>query len=116
MHHVALRATDVESTVTFYKSMLGLAEVRSARPRSVWLGLADDAVLMIEARATGEPAIPAGSLELISFRVTEVRKAEIRDAARARGCFDGETPHTVYLRDPDGRRIGVSTHPLANER
>jgi catechol 2,3-dioxygenase-like lactoylglutathione lyase family enzyme len=112
IHHVALRARDVEATASFYRAVLGLAEVRAGSPESVWLGLADDAVLMVEALSPGEPTIPDGSMELLAFRVGEEEKRAVRDTARARGCFDGETEHTVYLRDPDGRRIGVSTHPL----
>jgi catechol 2,3-dioxygenase len=112
LHHLALRARDVETTVAFYREVLGLAEVQSARPRSVWLGLAGGAVLMVEARNEAEPQVPDGSLELFAFRVDDARKHEIRALAVERGCFDGETGHTVYLRDPDGRRVGVSTHPL----
>ena len=112
IHHLALRTHDVERLAGFYTDLLGLQEVRSSRPRSVWLGLADGAVLMVEARDEGEPAVPAGSLELFAFRVTAVRKRAIRAAAKVRGCFDGETESTVYLRDPDGRRVGASTHPL----
>ena len=116
LHHLALRASDLEKTVAFYSKVLGLAEVRAERPRSVWLGFADGSVLMIEARGPAEPAIPAGSLELIAFRVAEGEKAAIRAMAMNIGCFDGETPHTVYLRDPDGRRVGLSTFPLPSER
>ena len=67
---------------------------------------------MVEARDEVEPAVAAGSLELFAFRVDDERKSEIRALAMKRGCFDGETAHTVYVRDPDGRRVGVSTHPL----
>jgi len=112
LHHAALRARDVEATTAFYARMLDLIEVRAERPRSVWLGLGDGSVLMIERREAGEPAIPAGSLELIAFRVDEASKASIRKRAIEDGSFDGETAHTVYLRDPDGRRVGVSTFPL----
>jgi hypothetical protein len=91
---------------------LGLEIVRDTRPKSVWLGLADGAVMMIEARRGQEPPIPPGSMELVAFRVTAAEKDRVRDLTRARGCFDGETAHTVYFRDPDGRRVGVSTHPL----
>jgi catechol 2,3-dioxygenase-like lactoylglutathione lyase family enzyme len=113
LHHLALRAADVEATVSFYKQLLGLGELRSERPRSVWLGLGDGAILMVEARSTGEPAISPGSLELAAFRVDDERKGAIRAFALERGCFDGETAYTVYLRDPDGRRVGVSTYPLS---
>jgi catechol 2,3-dioxygenase-like lactoylglutathione lyase family enzyme len=112
LHHLALRAADVEVTVAFYAAVLGLCEVRSERPRAVWLGLAPGSVLMVEARAPAEPAVPGGSRELFAFRVDEARKHAIRALAVEHGCFDGETPYTVYLRDPDGRRVGVSTYPL----
>jgi len=111
-HHVALRAADVDETTEFYARVLGLAVVRDARPRSVWLAAGDRAVLMIEARQPGEPAIPAGSMELFVLAVTAERKAAVRALATNGGFFDGETEHTVYLRDPDGRRVGVSTFEL----
>ena len=112
IHHIALRARDLDETIAFYTGVLWLREVHAARPRSVWLALADGSVVMVEARSADEPAIPAGSLELVAFRVSAERKAEIRSVALSRACFDGETEHTVYLRDPDGRRLGVSTYPL----
>lgn len=115
IHHLALRAHDLEATTAFYVDLLGLEEVRAERPRAVWLGLADGGVLMVEARGGEEPPVPAGSMDLCAFRVTDARRRSIREAARLRGCFDGETAYTVYLRDPDGRRVGVSTHPLTSE-
>ena len=116
IHHLALRAQDVEVTTAFYVELLGLEEVRAERPRAVWLGLADGGVLMVEAQGGKEPRVPAGSMDLFAFRVTDAERRSIREAARLRGCLDGETAHTVYLRDPDGRRVGVSTHPLTSKR
>jgi catechol 2,3-dioxygenase-like lactoylglutathione lyase family enzyme len=116
VHQLAIRTQDVEATAAFYKDVLGLVELRPRRTDSVWLAVAGNAVLMVERRADGEPAIPAGSMDLVAFRVSDARKNEIRDLVRARGCYDGETDHTVYFRDPDGRRVGVSTHPLAGQR
>jgi catechol 2,3-dioxygenase-like lactoylglutathione lyase family enzyme len=116
IHHLALRARDVEVTARFYTELLGLEEVRAERPRTVWLGLAEGGVLMVEATSDGEPRVPVGSMDLFAFRVTDAERRTIREASRARGCFDGETTHTVYLRDPDGRRVAVSTHPLTSAR
>jgi catechol 2,3-dioxygenase-like lactoylglutathione lyase family enzyme len=112
IHHLALRAGSVDVTAAFYREVFGLAVVRDERPRSLWLGLADGSVLMIEARCAGEPGIPLASCELFALRVFSARKEAIKTLARARGCFDGETEHTVYLRDPDGRRVAASTYPL----
>ncbi len=111
LHHLALRTDDVDALVGFYRSMLGLSEVRDTRPRSVWLALGGGAVLMIERREAGETA-RSRDLELFVLDVTEEEKAAVRERAVTASAYDGETAYTVYVRDPDGRRLGVSTYPL----
>jgi catechol 2,3-dioxygenase-like lactoylglutathione lyase family enzyme len=112
LHHLALRSADVDRTVAFYRDLFGFSPARDERPRSQWLRLGGGAVLMVETRKPDEPAHATGALELIAFGVSAEKKEEIRRVALDRGCYDGETPHTVYLRDPDGRRVGASTYPL----
>ena len=112
LHHLALRTSDVSTLAAFYTQMLGLEVVRESSPRSVWLGLGEGAVLMIEARDAGEVPAATGSMELVAFRVDDDAKAAVRRRAAERGCADGETEFTVYFRDPDGRRVGVSTYDL----
>ena len=107
VHHIALRSDDVEGLVAFYRDMLGLQERQDARPRAVWLGLGPEAVLMIEAREPGEPAPDPTSLELVCLAATAEERDALRRRAETDGCF-----HTVYLRDPEGRRIALSTYPL----
>jgi catechol 2,3-dioxygenase-like lactoylglutathione lyase family enzyme len=107
IHHLALRTRDVDRLLAFYQQWFGLAVVRDMRPRSVWLGLGAG-VLMIELADEKEPAIALGSLELVAFRVT----VEERQALRARVPLEAETEHTLYFRDPDGRRVAVSSYPL----
>ncbi|MFO0647097.1 MAG: VOC family protein [Polyangiales bacterium] len=112
LHHVALRTRDVAALTHFYRSLLGLTIVREQAGYSVWLSLGD-AVLMIERRADGEPEIPAGSMELTAFSVTSEGRDRVREWLRARGvAIESETAFTTYFRDPDGRRVGVSTYAL----
>lgn len=113
LHHLAFRTHDLAALAAFYRGMLGLEIVRDASPHALWLGLGGEAVLMIEARADGEPGVPAATMELVALRVSVAQKDEVAHLARERGCFDGETAFTVYFRDPDGRRVGVSTYDLA---
>lgn len=108
-----MRSTDVTALAAFYQDVLSMKVVRDTLPRSLWLGMGGSAVLMIEAREGGEPAPAVGSMELIAFRVDEAAKAAVRRKAVESGCFDGETDFTVYLRDPEGRRVAVSTYDLA---
>ncbi len=109
IHHLALRTRDVDGLLAFYRAWFRLDIVRDARPRAVWLGLGEG-VLMIELATASEPSVPRGSLELVAFRVT----VEERQALRIKlgSALEAETEHTLYFRDPDGRRVGVSSYPI----
>jgi catechol 2,3-dioxygenase-like lactoylglutathione lyase family enzyme len=108
LHHLALRTHDVERLLAFYREWFGFEIARDLRPRSVWLAIGQG-VLMIE-RADDEPMIPAGSLELIAFRVSLEQREQMR--VRLGGALEAATEHTLYFRDPDGRRVGASSYPL----
>jgi catechol 2,3-dioxygenase-like lactoylglutathione lyase family enzyme len=109
IHHIALRARDTSRTERFYVSVLGL-EVRRRDPErgSVWLR-AGDVVLMIERMEAGEPAPADGSMDLVAFAVND-REAWRARLAEAGVSVEAETPNTLYFRDPDGRRVGVSVY------
>lgn len=112
LHHLALRTTQVDRLLAFYVEWLGLPIVRDERPRSVWLGIAPGAVLMIEHADARDPAIPRGTRELVAFAVDVSERLALRTRLVAADLLEGETAHTLYFRDPDGRRLGVSTYPL----
>jgi catechol 2,3-dioxygenase-like lactoylglutathione lyase family enzyme len=110
IHHVALRTQDVERLRAFYEDVLGLRVLRRDEARgSVWLD-ADGAVVMIERAEAGEPRVPGGSMELVAFAVEDKEAWRVRLGA---GAVEAETGHTLYFRDPDGRRVAVSDYPLA---
>lgn len=109
LHHLAFRTAHVAQLSAFYEAWLGLVRVRESE-RSVWLGLAG-AVLMIERAEPGEPAPQAGSLELFAVRFTAEERAALRARLVEAGMLEAETPHTVYFRDPDGRRVAASSAP-----
>jgi catechol 2,3-dioxygenase-like lactoylglutathione lyase family enzyme len=113
LHHLALRTRDVEPLEAFYAGVLGLDCVRRDGTRSVWLAIGD-AVLMIERADDAEPAPDPRSMELVALAARDVAE---RDAIEARlrerdVAIEARTAHTIYFRDPDGRRVGVSTYPL----
>lgn len=111
IHHLALRTDDVDALARFYVEVFELSILRNERPRAIWLQL-ERGVMMIERREPNEPPIPAASLELVAFAADEAFRDAVEERARERGCDDGATEHTRYLRDPDGRRVAVSTYPL----
>lgn len=117
LHHLALRTPDVVRTAAFYRDVMGLPErtrplLEGGAPCSVWLD-AGAVVLMIELAAPGEPAPAPGSLELVAFAIGAGERGGWRERFAAAGvAIEAETAHTLYVRDPDGRRVGVSSYPF----
>jgi len=106
IHHVALRTLDLPALERFYRDVLGFTEERRDDTRgSVWLE-AGGAVLMLERADAREPTVPPGSMELVAFAVDD------KEAWRSRVEVEAETAHTLYFRDPDGRRLAVSSYPF----
>jgi glyoxylase I family protein len=109
IHHIALRTRDPDATERFYVSVLGLEIVaRHAARGSVWLD-ANGAIVMVERADGSEPSVPEGTRDLLAFAVDDL-PAWRRRFAEAGVAVEGETPHTLYVRDPDGRRVGVSAY------
>lgn len=119
LHHLALGARDIERVAAFYRDLLGLREAsRHHEPggelRSIWLDLGGP-VLMIE--QTEEPArrvqgVGAGPFLLaMSANVRERDELE-RSLTNAGVPIDSRTAHTIYLRDPEGNRVAISSYPL----
>lgn len=112
VHHLALRTRNVDALCAFYRTWLGSEIVRDARPRSVWLLLAPGSVLMLEQAELHEPVPDPRSLELMAFAVTAEERVRLRARLVAKGLLEAETEHTLYVRDPEGRRLGFSSYPL----
>jgi catechol 2,3-dioxygenase-like lactoylglutathione lyase family enzyme len=103
-----MRTPDLPRLERFYAGTLGLPVVRRDDGRgSVWLD-AGGTVLMLERATREEPSVPAGTRELVAFAVDD------KEAWRARLVVEDETAHTLYFRDPDGRRIAVSDVALSS--
>jgi catechol 2,3-dioxygenase-like lactoylglutathione lyase family enzyme len=109
IHHLALRTRDVPRLESFYVRVCDFKiRQRDDARGSVWLDLRS-AVLMIEPAEEGEPPVPAGSKELMAFAIDDVEAWRKRLAALGI-IIEAETQHTLYFRDPDGRRIAVSAY------
>lgn len=111
IHHIALRTDDVAALARFYVDVFEMKVLRDQHPQTIWLEL-DRGALMIERRGPDEPSVAEGSLELLAFVADETHRDAVAERACARGCDDGATEHTRYLRDPDGRRVAVSSYPF----
>ncbi len=111
IHHVALRTGDLPRLEAFYAGVLGLAVTRRDGARSVWLA-AGDAVVMLERAEPGEPGVAAGGMEMVAFAIPSAERAQYTQRLADAGIsVESETAFTLYVRDPDGRRVGLSHYP-----
>ena len=111
LHHLAFRAANVTATVAFYRDVLGLKVVKSDE-RSTWLA-ASAVVVMVEPRGADEPSRNA-DLDLVAFAIGQEERRLWPTRIRSMGLtIEAETEATIYLRDPDGRRVGLSAYDFA---
>jgi glyoxylase I family protein len=117
IHHLALRVADLERSSTFYSDLLGLPVRRRLEDecglRAVWLD-AGPVVLMLERELRGG-GDASGSGHLLALAVTDLEAWSERLRAAGVAVVD-RTEHTLYFRDPDGHRVGVSAFPLSAAR
>ena len=110
IHHVAFRTKDLPRLLAFYTELLGFSVSRST-DSGVWLD-AGGAIVMLERASAEEPDVPPGSMEIVVFAMAPTERTSFVDGLAARGvAVEGETAFSIYFRDPDGRRLGLSHFP-----
>lgn len=114
LHHVALKARDPDALARFYREVVGLPEQTRHRDerglRSVWLEL-EPGILMIErAEQTGPAPLfdedPPG-LHLLALRIRPDEAKSWREQVRVLR----ESAYTLYVTDPEGNRLALSSWP-----
>ena len=123
-HHLAIQVKDLGRAEAFYIEVLGLKLVRRwpyedgrAGERSLWLSVgAGEEFLALESCDAERPPAPFrdphGGLHLLALRI----RASERAAWEAKlASLQIEIVHrtrwTLYLRDPEGNRLGLSHFP-----
>ena len=111
IHHIAFRTQHLTRLAEFYSSVFSLSTERVQEGRSVWL-LSGETRIMLEQKAPHEPDPNPGSMDLVTFRISAAERHEFEARLAARGiALEGQTAYSLYFRDPDGRRVGVSHYP-----
>jgi len=117
VHHLAILVRDLPRVEAFYSELLGLPVVRRDGERSVWLDLGRDAFLALERAPSPSPAAPDGTpgLHLVALRIGRAERAawEARFQEAGVGVYR-RTGFTIYVRDPEGNRVGLSHWPDAS--
>ena len=122
-HHLAIQVRDLAAAERFYVETLGLKVAkrwpREGGPgeRSVWLSVgAGEEFLALELCDAERPPTPFrdphGGLHLLSLRILASDRAEWEQKLAALGIeIVHRTRWTLYLRDPEGNRLGLSHYP-----
>jgi glyoxylase I family protein len=119
-HHLAIQVLHLESCAAFYREVLGLPELkRHRRPdgsvRSIWLQVGEGFLALEEVDQAPEETPfrhPRPGLHLIALRISKKEREAMCAELASRGVpLEHQTQWTVYVRDPEGNRVGLSHHP-----
>jgi glyoxylase I family protein len=121
-HHLAVQCADLEACERFYREVLGLTVLHrwprdEGGDRSVWLSLGADGEFLALERAAEAPAPQPwrdgkAGLHLISLRIRVAERGAWEARLEAAGVpVIHRTRWTLFFRDPEGNRIGLSHHP-----
>ena len=126
MHHLAIQVRDLARVEPFYRDVLGLPVVKrwpaadGSGERSIWVDTGDGAFLALEVLATGSTAgddltgARAGQpgLHLVALRIAASERAAWEQRLAAAGVpIYQRTAFTLYVQDPEGNRVGLSSYP-----
>lgn len=122
VHHIALLVRDLAASEYFYGQVLGLPVLRrwpnhdERTERSIWFDLGQGAFLAVEVnplphQETPEPSPPSG-WHLLALSIARCEREAWRERL-LRACYPctEESPYTLYCRDPEGNRVGLSHWP-----
>jgi glyoxylase I family protein len=120
VHHLAIKVCDLVRAESFYTQILGLPVLRrwpaqaGDGDRSLWLDLGAGAFLALERGRHGcAPLAEEDSgLHLLALRIDRTERQAWIDRLAAAGVTPyRQTDFTIYFKDPEGNRIGLSHWP-----
>jgi len=130
-HHLAIQVRDLPRAERFYVEALGLSVLRrwpwsaedlahgKSGERSLWISVGastGDEFIALEACDADPPETPFrdphGGLHLLALRIEANTRARWISWLESRGVeIVHRTRWTLYVRDPEGNRIGLSHYP-----
>ena len=122
IHHLAVKVADLARAEAFYALVLGLPVLRrwpspdGKGERALWLDLGAGAFLAVERASEDGPGKTedAPGIHLVALAIPPgERGAWIDRLAQAGYPVYHQTEHTLYVRDPEGNRVGLSHWPVA---
>ena len=121
VHHIAVKCWDVEVLAGFYQLLFGFDPERRFEDefglRSIWLRHGHLRLMFERSEVGGSTnrsfdEDPIG-LHLLAFQIGEDEHTAWKRILDEAGCpVVHETEHTIYLQDPEGNRVGLSSYAL----
>jgi catechol 2,3-dioxygenase-like lactoylglutathione lyase family enzyme len=120
--HVALTVRDVQRSISWYRDVFGLErrheEVWGDYPVMMFAG--DTALALFQARGSVAAAPDHQATAImrhVAFQVDRANFTKAQQALQSRGIAfefqDHSIAHSIYLRDPDGYELELTTYELA---
>jgi glyoxylase I family protein len=121
LHHLAIQVKDLVQAERFYVDVLGLTVVKrwpredgAPGERSLWLSVGQgEEFVALEACDAERPPTPFrdphGGLHLLALRIQPSERAAWE--AKLGDLVVHRTRWTLYVRDPEGNRLGLSHFP-----
>jgi hypothetical protein len=124
IHHAAVQVRDLAAAERFYAGTLGLPILKrwpaaDGTERSLWVDVGGAAFLALE-RAAPSALPPAeqpfvdghAGWHVVALRIDKATRADWEERLATAGVpIVHRTAYTLFLRDPDGNRLGLSHYP-----
>lgn len=121
LDHIAITVSDIARSLAWYRDVLGLER----RYKEVWgdvptMVCAGETCIALFPPSTANPQPSPGkdtlAMRHFAFRVNRANFEQAQHELKARGIeceFEDHTvSHSIYLADPDGHRIELTTYEL----
>ncbi len=123
-HHIAVQVRDLALAETFYCGVLGLPMLKrwpaeGGGDRALWLDAGDGSFVAIE-RAAPDAALPSADgfatgragWHVVALRIHTADRVAWEQHLATHGVhIVHRSKWTLFIRDPEGNRLGLSHHP-----